>query len=109
MTDFRIFCLTERLASDRAILYNTAYYKKIQDNIMNTISFRTEEETKKKLDQLAAAQKRDRSFIINEAINYYLSLQDWQIAHIEEGVKQAKKKQFATDKEMRDILEKWMR
>ena len=91
------------------MLYNTLYYKTIQDNIMDTISFRTEEETKKKLDQLAAAQKRDRSFVINEAINYYLSLQDWQIAHIKEGVRQAKNKEFATDKEIRDILEKWMR
>lgn len=108
MISFRIFKFAERLASVRVMLYNTMYYKKIQDNIMNIISFRTEEETKKKLDQLAAAQKRDRSFIINEAINYYLSLQDWQIAHIEEGVKQAKKKQFATDKEMRDILKKWL-
>ena len=50
---------------------------------MNTISFRTEESTKQKLDMLAAQQNRDRSFIINQAIDQFLSLHEWQMAHIE--------------------------
>lgn len=36
-----------------------------------TISFRVKESDKKKLDRIAAAQERDRSFIIKEAIDHY--------------------------------------
>ena len=64
---------------------------------MNTLSFRTPEATKAKLDFLANQQQRDRSFIINEAIDYYLSLQEWQLAHIKMGVEQVKKGEFASD------------
>ena len=74
---------------------------------MNTLSFRTPEETKVKLDFLANQQQRDRSFIINEAIDYYLSLQEWQLAHIQTGVEQAKKGIFASDKEVNDAFAKW--
>ena len=76
---------------------------------MNTLSFRTQDTTKQKLDMLAAQQRRDRSFIINEAIDYYLSLQDWQLQHIEAGVKQARRKQFATEAEVRNAFAKWSR
>ena len=74
---------------------------------MNTLSFRTPEATKAKLDFLASQQQRDRSFIINEAIDYYLSLQEWQLAHIKMGVEQAKKGKFASDEEVSAAFAKW--
>ena len=74
---------------------------------MNTLSFRTSEATKAKLDFLANQQQRDRSFIINEAIDYYLSLQEWQLAHIQAGVEQAKKGEFASDEDVNAAFAKW--
>lgn len=74
---------------------------------MNTLSFRTPEATKAKLDFLANQQQRDRSFIINEAIDYYLSLQEWQLAHIQTGVEQAKKGEFASDEDVNAAFAKW--
>ena len=74
---------------------------------MNTLSFRTPEATKAKLDMLASQQQRDRSFIINEAIDYYLSLQEWQLAHIQAGVEQAKKGEFASDEDVNAAFAKW--
>ena len=74
---------------------------------MTTLSFRTPEATKNKLDFLAIQKQRNRSFIINEAIDYYLSLQQWQLAHIQAGVRQAEKEQFASDKEVKAIFAKW--
>lgn len=74
---------------------------------MNVVSFRTENETKQKLDFLAAQQQRDRSFIINEAIDYYLSLQEWQLAHIQQGVDEANKGEFASEEEVKAAFEKW--
>ena len=74
---------------------------------MNTLSFRTEDETKQRLDAIAQQQNRDRSFIINQAIDYYLSLYDWQIEHIMQGVEQADKQEFASDNEVEKVFDKW--
>ena len=74
---------------------------------MNTLSFRTENETKQRLDAIAQQQNRDRSFIINQAIDYYLSLYDWQIEHIMQGVEQAEKQEFASDEDVKDAFNKW--
>ncbi len=54
-----------------------------------TLSFRTDEETKSRLDRLAGARRRDRSFLINEAIEQYLELSDWQEAQIRAGIEEA--------------------
>lgn len=74
---------------------------------MNTLSFRTEDETKQRLDAIAQQQNRDRSFIINQAIDYYLSLYDWQVEHIMQGVEQAAKQEFASDNEVKKVFDKW--
>ncbi|HUS55494.1 MAG TPA: CopG family ribbon-helix-helix protein [Thermohalobaculum sp.] len=51
-----------------------------------TLSFRTDEETKARLDALAGSLRRDRSFLIKEAIDQYLELNDWQEAQIRAGI-----------------------
>ena len=51
-----------------------------------TISFRLEAGKKDKLDAIAAALDRDRSYLLNEAIDAYLEVHQWQIEHIREGV-----------------------
>ena len=76
---------------------------------MSTLSFRTPETTKAKLDFLANQQQRDRSFVINEAIDYYLSLQEWQLKHIQTGVEQAKNNEFVSDKEVKATFARWKR
>ena len=54
-----------------------------------TISFRLEPEKVAALDRLAKAQTRDRTFLLNEAVDAYLEVQRWQIEHIQEGLRQA--------------------
>jgi predicted transcriptional regulator len=49
------------------------------------LSFRTEEETKELLDQIAASQDRNRNWVINEAIASYVDLYKWQTEEIEKG------------------------
>ena len=51
-----------------------------------TISFRAPAEKIEALDSLAAAQDRPRSYLINEAINNYLELQDYQDALVRKGL-----------------------
>ena len=55
---------------------------------LKTITFRLPEEKLQALDLVADVQQRDRSFVINEAVTQYLSLQDYHRALIEEGIRQ---------------------
>jgi predicted transcriptional regulator len=55
---------------------------------LKTITFRLPEEKLRALDSVADVQQRDRSFVINEAVTQYLSLQDYHRALIEEGIRQ---------------------
>lgn len=68
------------------------------------ISLRLEEEKIDKLDKLAKLTKRDRSFHINEAIENYLEVQEWQINHIKEALKQADNNEFVSDDEISKVF-----
>jgi predicted transcriptional regulator len=54
-----------------------------------TISFQIESEKRAALDEVAAALERDRSAVINEALDAYLDLQDWQVEHIRRALAEA--------------------
>jgi predicted transcriptional regulator len=43
----------------------------------------------KELNKVAAALDRPKSWLIEQAINDYVKLQKWQVAAIEEGIRQA--------------------
>lgn len=62
-----------------------------------TISFRLQSDKKEKLDAIAAAIDRDRSYLLNEAIDAYLEVHQWQISHIQEGIRQADAGEFASE------------
>jgi predicted transcriptional regulator len=65
-----------------------------------TITFRIDAPKKKMLDAIAADMLRDRSYVLNEAIDNYLDVHQWQTAHIKEGVRQADAGKFAADSEV---------
>jgi predicted transcriptional regulator len=71
-----------------------------------TISFRLEQEKVAALDQLAKAQTRDRTFLLNEAVDAYLDVQRWQFEHLQEGLKQADAR-MGTDHD--EVRAKWRR
>jgi predicted transcriptional regulator len=54
-----------------------------------TISFRIPATKRAAVDELAAALDRDRSAIINEAIDAYLELHHWQVEHIRRALAEA--------------------
>lgn len=56
---------------------------------MQTISFRMERKQVKALDKLAQRQDRDRTHLLNEAVNVYLEIQEWQIEQIRKGIREA--------------------
>jgi predicted transcriptional regulator len=54
------------------------------------VSFKLETNTKRRLEALAAATRRTKTFVLEEAINQYLDVNEWQIKSIEEGLADAK-------------------
>jgi len=67
---------------------------------MQTVSFLIEEAKKDRIDLLASQRDMDRNYIINEALDAYLDLMDWQRRHIEEGKRQADAEYFASEDEI---------
>ena len=74
---------------------------------MANVSFRIPDEKKLLIDELATAQDRDRSYIINQALDAYLEVMEWQLAHIKEGLRQAEAGEFATDDEIKAAFDLW--
>jgi RHH-type rel operon transcriptional repressor/antitoxin RelB len=56
-----------------------------------TVSFRIPVDKVEALAKLAVLQDRDRSHILNEAVDHYLALNSYHEEHIRAGVQQARK------------------
>ena len=69
-----------------------------------TVTFRIEPATRESLDAIAVATNQDRSGVINEALNAYVDLYQWQVDHIREGIRQADAGQFASDARVNRVL-----
>nr|WP_294509328.1 CopG family ribbon-helix-helix protein [uncultured Bilophila sp.] len=74
---------------------------------MTTVTTRIDEETQSRLDQLAKATDRSRSWLVADAIRRYVEEEGWQVAAIEEGVRQADADDFATEDEVKAAFAEW--
>ena len=52
------------------------------------LTLRVKNELKEKLESLAEATQRSKSFLATEALERYIELESWQVAHIRKGIKQ---------------------
>jgi predicted transcriptional regulator len=73
----------------------------------DVITFRLTPEKKKALDAIAASMDRDRAYILNEAVEDYIELHQWQLSHIQNGLEQASKGEFASDEDVQKAFRKW--
>jgi RHH-type transcriptional regulator, rel operon repressor / antitoxin RelB len=53
------------------------------------VTVRVEDELRDKLEQLASATKRSKSFLAAEALREYVATQAWQLEEIEAGIREA--------------------
>ena len=74
-----------------------------------TITFRLDAEKRQALDAMAEVADRDRSYVLNEAIDAFLDAHEWQIEHIKKGLRQARAGEFATEKEVTRSFARWRR
>lgn len=72
-----------------------------------TMTIRLEPELKSRLDQLAEATHRSKSFLAAEAIRDFVELNEWQVQEIKDGLKEADDGDFATDDAVNKTFRKW--
>lgn len=66
----------------------------------DTVTFRIPTQKRTELDQVADELLRDRSFVLNEAVDAYLDTKRWQVARIEDGIKDAKAGRFVSARDV---------
>jgi predicted transcriptional regulator len=67
---------------------------------IKTFSFYTDAEKIDAIDNIAKLQNQDRSYVINQAIDQYISVQQYHISQIKEGQRQAKAGKLTTNAEV---------
>ena len=72
-----------------------------------TISIRLEADVKTRLDQLADATNRSKSFLAAEAIRAFVELNEWQIREIQAALREADAGDFAKSSEVKKVFGKW--
>ena len=68
---------------------------------------RLEDEVKDRLDRLATAMQRSKSYLAAEAIREFVENNEWHIAEIEAALTEADAGGFASDKEVGALARKW--
>ena len=72
-----------------------------------TMTIRIEDDVKERLDRLAESTQRSKSFLAAEAIREFVENNEWQIAEIQAALKEANAGDFASEKEVEQLAEKW--
>lgn len=70
------------------------------------VTLRLDPETRKRLDKLAKATERSRASLAADAVREYLDLNEWQIAAINAGVKEANQGRLIDHAELQAKWEK---
>jgi len=72
-----------------------------------TMTLRLEDDVKARLDKLADATQRSKSFLAAEAIREFVENNEWQIREIKAAIKEANTGDFASDAEVAALAKKW--
>ncbi len=72
----------------------------------SVVTVRLTSDLRGRLKTIAAAMERPRSWVINRAIEQFVSEQAWQIEEIKQGLAEADAGDFATDAEVAAVFGK---
>jgi RHH-type transcriptional regulator, rel operon repressor / antitoxin RelB len=73
----------------------------------SVLTLRVSNKTKTKLNKLAEATQRSKSYLAAEAIERYLEVEAWQIKEIKQAIKEANIGDFVSDDEFKEITKKY--
>ena len=72
-----------------------------------TMTVRLEDNLKDRLEKLAEATQRSKSFLAAEAIREFIELNEWQVEELKLAMKEADSEDFASDQEVNDLFDRW--
>ena len=72
-----------------------------------TMTVRLETGLKDRLDKLAEATQRSKSFLAAEAIRDFVDVNEWQVSEVREALAEADRGEFASDAEVDEVFRKW--
>lgn len=72
-----------------------------------SLSFRVAKKKADQLEQLAGAMDRPRSWLLRQALDAYLEVQAWHIAHIEQGRRELREGKGIAHEEVVRWVESW--
>ncbi len=72
-----------------------------------SLSIRVPEELSERLDALAKATDRSKSFLAVQAIEEFVTIQEWQVAAIDEGIAEADAGKVVSHEKAVEELRKW--
>lgn len=73
----------------------------------STMTVRLEDDVKNRLDQLAQATQRSKSYLAAEAIRHFVENNEWQIREIQTALREADAGDFASDEDVAVLRGKW--
>jgi predicted transcriptional regulator len=74
---------------------------------MKNTTIRMEDKTLNRIDSMAKSLSRSRTWIINQAIERYLSYEEWFALEVQSGLDEMQKGDLASQEEVNTRLEKW--
>ncbi len=75
----------------------------------SVLTLRLDAKLKSQLDRLSKSMNRSRSFVAAQAIQEYVSVNEWQIGEIKKALVEADRGDFASDKEMQQTIRRLTR
>ena len=74
---------------------------------MKTTTIRIEDNTLDRIDSMAKSLSRSRTWVIKQAIERFLSYEEWFVHEVETGLKEVREGDFAAPEEIETRLKKW--
>jgi predicted transcriptional regulator len=71
------------------------------------VTFRIEKDRVAMLDELGQSCDRDRSYLMNQAVEEFLARQRWQIEEVKRALAEAKEGKFLTEEEFLAEVASW--
>lgn len=75
----------------------------------SVLTLRLDAKLKSQLDRLSKSMNRSRSFVAAQAIQEFVSVNEWQINEIKKGLAEADAGDFASDEEMQQTIRRLTR
>lgn len=76
---------------------------------MTAFTVRVPDEVADRLDQLAQKLDRSRSYMAAQAIEDFVSREEWQLAEIEAGIAEADRGEFASEDDVTKVIGKYIK